>query len=146
MIAHETLPPGGATSADRGRPDDFPRVRPASEPTPRERLSSIVADAGGLRLHVMRDGLQPPPFGANNVALAQGADRGLIADAVQSNFCRLCAAFPARLGMECHIRPEERVAGDDPLFRSSGNVPVFVHTGATPAIVACGNVLGQGAG
>ena len=64
-------------------------------------------------------------------AQAQGADTVLITGAVQSNFCRLCTAFAAKLGIECHIQHEERVPKNDPLYRSSGNVLVSRMLGAT---------------
>jgi D-cysteine desulfhydrase family pyridoxal phosphate-dependent enzyme len=119
--------------------DDLPRIRLAAEPTPLERLSNIEAEIGGPRLYVKRDDAQPLAFGGNKVrqlefyfgdARAQGADTVLITGAVQSNFCRLCAAFAARLGMECHIQHEERVSKNDPLYRNSGNVLIERMLGA----------------
>jgi D-cysteine desulfhydrase len=118
---------------------DLPQVQLAAEPTPLERLSNIEADIGGPQLYVKRDDTQPLAFGGNKVrqlafyfgeAQAQGADTVLITGAVQSNFCRLCAAFAAKLGMECHIQHEDRVPKNDPLYRSSGNVLVERLLGA----------------
>ncbi len=127
-------------TAALGRLDDLPRVQLAPDPTPLERLPNIEADIGGPRLYAKRDDTQPLAFGGNKVrqleyyfgaARAEGADTVLITGAVQSNFCRLCAAFAARLGMECHIQHEERVPKNDPLYRSSGNVLVEHLLGAT---------------
>jgi D-cysteine desulfhydrase/L-cysteate sulfo-lyase len=120
--------------------DDLPQVQLAPEPTALERLSNIEAEIGGPQLYVKRDDTQPLAFGGNKVrqlafyfgeAREQGADTVLITGAVQSNFCRLCAAFAARLGIECHIQLEERVPKNDPLYRSSGNVLVSRMLGAT---------------
>jgi D-cysteine desulfhydrase len=120
--------------------DDFPRARLTAEDTPLQRLSNIEADIAGPQLYVKRDDAQPLAFGGNKIrqlefyfgeARAQGADTVLITGAVQSNYCRLCAAFAARLGMECHIQHEERVPKNDPLYRSSGNVLVERMLGAT---------------
>jgi D-cysteine desulfhydrase family pyridoxal phosphate-dependent enzyme len=120
--------------------DDLPQVQLAAEPTALERLSNIEADIGGPRLYVKRDDSQPLAFGGNKVrqlafyfgeAREQGADTVLITGAVQSNYCRTCAAFAARLGMECHIQMEERVPNNDPLYRTSGNVLVARMLGAT---------------
>jgi len=120
--------------------DDLPQAQLAAEPTALERLYNIEADIGGPRLYVKRDDTQPIAFGGNKVrqlafyfgeAREQGADTVLITGAVQSNYCRTCAAFAARLGMECHIQMEERVASNDPLYRTSGNVLVARMLGAT---------------
>jgi len=46
----------------------------------------------------------------------------LITGAVQSNYVRVTAACAARLGMQCHVQLEERVAGMDETYRHSGNV------------------------
>ena len=125
--------------AGLGRLDDLPRVQLAAEPTLLERLSNIEADIGGPRLYAKRDDTQPLAFGGNKVrqlefyfgeAREQGADTVLITGAVQSNFCRLCAAFAAKLGMECHIQHEDRVPKNDPLYRASGNVLVEHLLGA----------------
>lgn len=139
MDWHKSLSAGGAADHSLGRLGALPRVRLAGAPTPLERLVNIEADIGGPRLFAKRDDAQPLAFGGNKVrqleyyfgdARAKGADTVLITGAVQSNFCRLCAAFAARLGMECHIQHEERVAGNDPLYRTSGNVLVEHLLGA----------------
>ena len=129
------------TSANTlGRLDELPRARLVSGATPLERLSNIEREIAGPRLYVKRDDTHPLAFGGNKVrqlefyfgeARQQGADTVLITGAVQSNYCRLCAAFAARLGMECHIQLEERVAKSSPLYHASGNVLVERLLGAT---------------
>lgn len=140
MTVQDIAPPEGGIVAGLGRLDDLPRVQLVAEPTPLERLSNIEADIAGPQLYVKRDDAQPLAFGGNKVrqlefyfgdARAHGADTILITGAVQSNFCRLCAAFAARLGMDCHIQHEERVAKNDPQYRTSGNVLVEQMLGAT---------------
>jgi 1-aminocyclopropane-1-carboxylate deaminase/D-cysteine desulfhydrase-like pyridoxal-dependent ACC family enzyme len=105
-----------------------------------ERLANIEREIAGPRLYVKRDDAQPLAFGGNKVrqlefyfgeAREAGADTVLITGAVQSNYCRTCAAFAARLGMECHIQTEDRVPSDDPLYHASGNVLVARLLGAT---------------
>jgi len=123
-----------------GRLDELPRVRLAPDPTPLERLANIEREIAGPHLYVKRDDTQPLAFGGNKVrqlefyfgeAREAGADVVLITGAVQSNFCRTCAAFAARLSMECHIQMEDRVPKGDPLYHSSGNVLVARLLGAT---------------
>ncbi|MEM8698287.1 MAG: D-cysteine desulfhydrase family protein [Pseudomonadota bacterium] len=108
-------------------------------PTPFERLCRLAKTNSGATLWAKRDDMQGLAFGGNKArqleyyfgeALDQGADTILITGAVQSNFCRLANAFAAKLGMECHIQQEERVAKDDPLYRQSGNVLVERLLGA----------------
>jgi len=147
MSRNSALRMGGAakiSAADAfGRIDQLPRIRLCPEPTPLERLtnleSEIARSEGGARLYAKRDDVQPLAFGGSKVrqlefyfgeARARGADTVLITGAVQSSYCRLCAGFAARLGMECHIQHEERVAKQDPLYRNSGNVLVERLLGA----------------
>lgn len=126
-----------------GRLDLLPRIVLAPGSTPLERLANlehaVSGSSGGPRLYAKRDDAQGLAFGGNKVrqlefyfgeARAQGADTVLITGAVQSNFCRLCAAFAAKLGMECHVQMEERVVKNDPLYRASGNVLVERLLGA----------------
>lgn len=132
-------------SGGLGRLDELPRICLFPDPTPLERLTNIEREIAGSqpagpRLYVKRDDTHPIAFGGNKVrqlefyfgeARQQGADTVLITGAVQSNYCRLCAAFAARLGMDCHIQLEERVPKNDPLYRTSGNVLVERLLGAT---------------
>ena len=130
-----------------GRLDDLPRVVMATADTPLERLHNleraIAAEKDGEgeapKLYVKRDDTQPIAFGGNKVrqlehyfgdARSKDADTVLITGAVQSNFCRTCAAFAAKLGMECHIQMEDRVPKNDPLYTQSGNVLVSRLLGA----------------
>ncbi|MEL7470132.1 MAG: D-cysteine desulfhydrase family protein [Pseudomonadota bacterium] len=122
-----------------GRLADMPRVRLGGGVTPLERLGHLSRVNSGAALWAKRDDLQGLAFGGNKVrqleyyfgaAEAEGADTVLITGAVQSNFCRLTAAFAAKLSMECHIQHEERVATNDPMYRESGNVLVEKMMGA----------------
>lgn len=123
-----------------GRLDRLPRIRLTPQPTPIERLDRLSAEIAGARLEAKRDDMQGIAFGGNKVrqleyyfgeAEARGADTVLITGAVQSNFCRLTAAYAARLGMACHIQLEERVPSNDALYRASGNVLLDRLLGAT---------------
>ena len=114
-----------------GRLAEMPRVRFSEAATPLERLDHLSRVNTGATVWAKRDDLQALAMGGNKVrqleyyfgaARAEGADTILITGAVQSNFCRLTAAFAAKLGWECHIQLEERVASNDPLYRESGNV------------------------
>ncbi|MEL6479186.1 MAG: D-cysteine desulfhydrase family protein [Pseudomonadota bacterium] len=122
-----------------GRFERMARAGLCPGPTPFERLDRLSEANTGATLWAKRDDMQGLAFGGNKTrqleyyfgeALAQGADTVLITGAVQSNFCRLAAAFAAKLGMACHIQQEERVAKDDPLYRHSGNVLVERLLGA----------------
>lgn len=114
-----------------GRLAEIPRLRLATGATPLERLDHLSRVNTGAKLWAKRDDLQGLALGGNKVrqleyyfgaAEAEGADTVLITGAVQSNFCRLTAAYAAKLGWECHIQQEERVPSNDPLYRESGNV------------------------
>jgi D-cysteine desulfhydrase/L-cysteate sulfo-lyase len=121
-----------------GRLADLPTAGLARE-TPLEPLPNLSRSQGGAELWAKRDDMDGMAFGGNKVrqldyyfgaALTEGADTVLITGAVQSNFCRLCAAFAAKLGLECHLQLEERVAKNDPAYRDSGNVLVNRLLGA----------------
>ena len=108
----------------------FPRVHLAHTPTPVEAMSTLGAELG-ISLHVKRDDCTGIGFGGNKVrqlefylgaALAESADTVLITGAVQSNYVRTAAAMARRLGLDCHIQLEERVADVSDLYRSNGNV------------------------
>ncbi|MFK7941869.1 MAG: D-cysteine desulfhydrase family protein [Paracoccaceae bacterium] len=117
----------------------LPRARLSHGPTPFEALDRLSKANTGARIWAKRDDMQGLAFGGNKVrqleyyfgqAQAEGADTVLITGAVQSNFCRLTAAFAAKLGFECHLQLEERVATNNPLYRESGNVVVDRLLGA----------------
>ncbi|MEO1492411.1 MAG: D-cysteine desulfhydrase family protein [Pseudomonadota bacterium] len=121
-----------------GRLSEMPSAGLARQ-TPFELLPNLSRSQRGAALWAKRDDMDGMAFGGNKVrqldyyfgaALAEGADTVLITGAVQSNFCRLCAAFAAKLGLECHLQLEERVAKNDPLYRESGNVLVDRLLGA----------------
>ncbi len=123
------------------RLDAMPRARLGHYPTPLEAMPNLAAAlgrAGGL--YVKRDDCTGLAFGGNKVrqlefylgeALQQGADTVLITGAVQSNFARSTAAAAARLGFDCHIQLEERVAKTEAEYRQSGNVLLDRMLGAT---------------
>lgn len=129
------------TSGALGRLGDLPRAKLFHAPTYLEYMPNLTAAYGGKRaLYVKRDDLTDMAFGGNKVrqlefylgeAQAQGADTVLITGAVQSNFARLTAAGARKLGMECHIQWEERVAKQDLRYRNSGNVLIERILGAT---------------
>jgi D-cysteine desulfhydrase/L-cysteate sulfo-lyase len=109
----------------------FPRARLCSLPTPLEDMPRLAAATGAGRLLIKRDDCTSLAMGGNKVrqlefymgeALDQHCDNILITGAVQSNFVRLAAAAAAKLGLDCHVQLEERVAGVDDLYRDSGNV------------------------
>lgn len=122
-----------------GRLAEMPRVRLVHGKSPLERLDHLSQLNTGATLWAKRDDMQGLALGGNKVrqleyyfgqAKAEGADTILITGAVQSNFCRLTAAYAAKLGWECHIQQEERVASNDPLYRESGNVLLEKMMGA----------------
>lgn len=117
-----------------------PRARLSRGPTPLDPAPRLSAAVGGAEIVIKRDDAQDLAFGGNKVrqleyyfgaAQSAGADTVLITGAVQSNFCRLAAAFAAKLGLACHIQQEERVAKSDPFYRRSGNALVQRLLGAT---------------
>lgn len=129
------------TSPQIGRLDDLPRAQLFQGPTYLEPMANLGKVLETERpLLVKRDDLTDMAFGGNKVrqlefylgeAQAQNADTVLITGAVQSNFARLAAAGARKLGMDCHIQLEERVAKNDPRYRNSGNVLIERILGAT---------------
>ncbi|MEM8842638.1 MAG: D-cysteine desulfhydrase family protein [Pseudomonadota bacterium] len=120
--------------------DDLPVANICPDPTPLEPLKRLSAANGGAQIWVKRDDCHGLAFGGNKVrqlayyfgeAVAQDADAVLITGAVQSNYCRLAAAYAAKLGMECHLQHEARVASNDALYYNSGNVLLDRMLGAT---------------
>ena len=123
-----------------GRLDDLPRARLGHAPTPLEAMANLERHIGGGPLYVKRDDCTGLALGGNKVrqlefylgeAVAKRADTVLITGAVQSNFARLAAAAARKLGMECHIQHEERVAEPGSAYRLSGNVLLEKMLGAT---------------
>lgn len=114
-----------------GRLMQFPRAELAHKPTPVDEMKNLSAFVGNTKLYVKRDDCTGLAFGGNKVrqlefyfgeAMAQSADTVLITGAIQSNFVRLTAAAACKLGMQCHIQLEDRVAGVDQVYKNSGNV------------------------
>lgn len=123
-----------------GRLPSISRQLLCSGPTPLESMPNLAKHCGGPRLFVKRDDCTGLAFGGNKVrqlefylgaAVAQDADTILITGAVQSNFVRTAAAGARKLGMDCHIQLEERVATNAPHYRDSGNVLIDKLLGAT---------------
>ncbi len=123
-----------------GRLGELPRAQLFSGTTQLEDMPNLTAHMGKARLLVKRDDCTELAFGGNKVrqlefyfgqARAKNADTVLITGAVQSNFARLTAAAARKLGMDCHIQLEERVAKNDPYYRTSGNVLLEKMMGAT---------------
>ena len=123
-----------------GRIGSFPRVQLFTGQTPLEEMPNLTKYCGGAQLLVKRDDCTGLAFGGNKVrqleyflgaACAEKADTILITGAVQSNFVRSAAAGARKLGMNCHIQLEERVATSDSNYRNSGNVIIDRLLGAT---------------
>jgi len=123
-----------------GRLSMLARAELFQGPTLLEPMPNLTKVCGGGQLYIKRDDCIPLAFGGNKVrqlefylgeAAAQNADTVLITGAVQSNFVRLAAAGARKLGMDCHIQLEERVAKSDPYYRQSGNVLLDRLLGAT---------------
>lgn len=110
---------------------EFARTPLAHRPTPLEPMPRLSRQLGGPRLLIKRDDCTGLGMGGNKVrqlefhfgaALAGGATCVLITGAVQSNYVRTAAAAAAKLGLECHVQLEDRVAGMSPEYAASGNV------------------------
>ena len=99
----------------------FPRRPYLNGPTPIEAMTSLSSVLGGkVNLYVKRDDLLPGAAGGNKTrklefciadAMEKGADTIITCGAVQSNHCRLTAAWSAKEGLDCHLVLEERVEG-----------------------------------
>ena len=134
------MAPSPAFPETLGRLSTIPRARLFSGDTPLEAMPNLSAYCGGgAELFVKRDDCTQLAFGGNKVrqlefylgqAVSEDADTVLITGAVQSNFVRLAAAGARKLGMACHIQLEERVAKNDTLYRTSGNVLIDRLLGA----------------
>ncbi len=99
----------------------FPRRKYVQGPTPIEALPALTKVLGSkVNIYVKRDDLLPGAAGGNKTrklefciadALEKGADTIITCGAVQSNHCRLTAAWSAKEGLDCHLVLEERVKG-----------------------------------
>ncbi len=118
-------------------------------PTPIESMPSLSHALGGkVNLFIKRDDLLPGAAGGNKTrklefciadAMEQGADTIITCGAVQSNHCRLTAAWSAKEGLDCHLILEERVegsykkegSGNNFLFELLGVKSIGVVTGGS---------------
>jgi len=109
----------------------FPRRQYLQGPTPIEPMPALAKALGGkVNLYVKRDDLLPGSGGGNKTrklefciadALEKGANAIITCGAVQSNHCRLTAAWSAKEGPDCHLILEERVAGSYKANASGNN-------------------------
>ena len=109
----------------------FPRVPLAHLPTRLEHLPRITKHLGGPDIWVKRDDCTGLATGGNKTrklefsmgeALEREADTIVTVGAVQSNHVRQTAAAAAKLGMQCEVLLEHRIAQPSELYRTSGNV------------------------
>jgi L-cysteate sulfo-lyase len=109
----------------------FPRIALAHLPTPVEFLPRLTKHLGGPNIYVKRDDCTGLASGGNKTrkleflmadAREQGADTIITQGAVQSNHARQTAAAAARLGMQCELLFENRIAEPDEDYLNSGNV------------------------
>jgi D-cysteine desulfhydrase family pyridoxal phosphate-dependent enzyme len=108
----------------------FPLVRLGHYPTPLEHLPRLSAHLAEHQIYVKRDDCTGLGLGGNKVrqlefylgdAISKGCDTVLSTGAIQSNYMRTLAAAASKLGLECHIQLEDRVATKSPQYHSSGN-------------------------
>jgi len=110
---------------------DFPRVSLAHLPTPFEHLPRLSEHLGGPDIYVKRDDCTGLASGGNKTrkleysmaeALQQGADTIITVGAVQSNHVRQTAAAACKLGLQCEVLLEHRIADPSEPYATSGNV------------------------
>lgn len=109
----------------------FPRRKYLQGPTPIEAMPALSKALGNdVNLFVKRDDLLPGSAGGNKTrklefciadAMDKGADCIITCGAVQSNHCRLTAAWSAKEGLDCHLVLEERVEGSYKTDASGNN-------------------------
>lgn len=109
----------------------FPRTRLAHLPTPLEYLPRLSSHLGGPKIYVKRDDCTGLATGGNKTrklefvmgkAVADGADTIVTVGALQSNHVRQTAAAACKLGMNCEVFLEHRIADPSDTYRNSGNV------------------------
>jgi L-cysteate sulfo-lyase len=109
----------------------FPRITLAHLPTPLEFLPQLTKHLGGPNIYVKRDDCTGLASGGNKTrkleflmadAREQRADTIITQGAVQSNHARQTAAAAARLGMQCELLFENRIAEPGEDYLNSGNV------------------------
>lgn len=117
----------------------FPKEMLWEDPTPLQNAPRLAEQIGAANVLIKRDDCNGLAFGGNKVrqleyyvgdACAKGADTLLITGAVQSNFVRTAAAASAKLGLECHVQLESRVANNSAAYNNSGNVLLDQMLGA----------------
>ncbi len=108
-----------------------PRVSLAHLPTPLELMPRLSEHLGGPNIYVKRDDCTGLGTGGNKTrkleflmadAVANNADVIITQGAVQSNHARQTAAAARKMGMECELVFEKRVADPSDPYISSGNV------------------------
>ncbi len=123
-----------------GNLDKVPRAILSHTPTPIDDMPNLGKRIGAAKLFAKRDDCTGLCMGGNKArqlefyvgeAVAKGADTILITGAVQSNFIRMAAAAARKMGMDCHLQLEERVANSSALYHHSGNVLLDRMLGAT---------------
>ncbi len=123
-----------------GRFSSFSRVSVYDGVTDLEHLESLSEVFQPSQLFIKRDDCNNLAFGGNKVrqveyyfgdAINRGADTILITGATQSNFVRTTAALAAKLGFQCHVQLESRVANHSSHYATSGNVLLDRLFGAT---------------
>ena len=106
----------------------------AHTPTPLERMNNLsrklATPEGEINLWIKRDDCTGLAAGGNKArqlefylgeAVAQSADIILTTGAVQSNHVRMTVAAARKLGMDCEVQYEERVANRPSQYYQSGN-------------------------
>jgi len=109
----------------------FPRRGYLQGATPIEPLTNLSQELGGkVNLYVKRDDLLPGASGGSKTrkldfciadAIERGCDAIVTCGAVQSNHCRLTAAWAIKERLECHLVIEERVKGSYKVNASGNN-------------------------
>lgn len=117
------------------------RVPLAQLPTPLEPAARLSAELGGPAIWIKREDLSGLALGGNKprqleflmaAAIAQGAQAVVTTAAVQSNFCRACAAAGAKLGIRVGLllrgTGQEDVQGNYLLDKVLGAELRFIDT------------------
>jgi len=120
--------------------DALPRALLSHLPTPIDKMPNLSRHLGHAQLFVKRDDCTGLCMGGNKArqlefymgrAQKENADTVLITGAVQSNYVRTAAAAARKLGMQCHVQLEDRVANKSEQYHTSGNVFLNKMLGAT---------------
>lgn len=126
----------------------FPRVSLAHLPTPLELLPRLTEQLGGPNIYIKRDDCTGLGTGGNKTrklefvmadALEKNATAIVTQGAVQSNHARQTAAAACKLGLQCELVFENRVAGASEPYLNSGNVLLDRIFGANIREVAKGS-------